>query len=71
MAFEDCVGSRNKFLDTYFETIEGRLISNYGEFAIIKTGIIDFLPNADIFKCIAVTLMKIYEGARHIVSSTF
>ncbi len=71
MAFEDCVGSRNKFLNTYFETIEGRLISNYGEFAIIKTGIIDFLPNADIFKYIAVTLMKIYEGARHIISSTF
>ena len=55
------IGSCNKFLDTYFETIEAGLISNYGEFAIIKIGIIHFLPNADVFKSVAVTQPIGYE----------
>ena len=56
-----CVCSCYKFLDAYFETIEAGLISNYGEFAIIKIWIIDFLPNADVFKCVAVTQPIGYE----------
>ncbi len=43
-----------KFFDAYFKTIEAGLISNYGEFAIIKIGIIYFLPNTDVFKRISI-----------------
>ncbi len=53
---------RHKFLDTYLETIETGLIFNYGEFAIIKIGIIYFLPNTDIFKRIAVAQPIGYEN---------
>ncbi len=47
------------------------MIFNYGEFAIIKIGIIYFLPNAYVFKRIAVTQPIGYEkisvfGAQHI-----
>ena len=49
-----CVCSCHKFLDTYFETIEAGLISNYGEFAIIKIWIIHLFPNAYVFKCITI-----------------
>lgn len=43
-----------KFLNAYFETVEARLISNCGEFAIIKIGIVYFLPNTYVFKGVAV-----------------
>ena len=44
-----------KLLDAYFETIKTRLVPNYGEFAIIKIGVVDFLPNTDELESIAVT----------------
>lgn len=56
-----CVGSRCKFFNAYFEAIEAGLIPNYGEFAIIKIGIIYFFPNTDVFKCVAVTQPIGYE----------
>ena len=35
-----------KFFYAYFEAVQTRLVSNCGEFAIIKIGIINTLPNA-------------------------
>lgn len=43
-----------KFLYAYFEAIKARLISNYGEFAIIKIGIIHFLPDTYKLQCITI-----------------
>lgn len=44
-----------------FSTIDAGLISNYGEFAIIKIGIIYFFPNTYVFKCITITQPISYE----------
>lgn len=42
-------------LNTYLKAIQSRLISNYGEFAIIKIRIVYLLPNSNIFQCISIT----------------
>ncbi len=44
-----------KIVNTYFKAIQSRLISNYGEFAIIKIRIVYLLPNSNIFQCITIT----------------
>ncbi len=51
----DGVGSLNKFSYTDFEAIQTGLISNCGEFAIIKSWIINLFPNTNIFKRIPVS----------------
>ena len=43
-----------KFLYTDFETIQARLTSNCGEFAIIKIGIVHTFPHAKKFHSIAI-----------------
>ena len=44
-----------KLLDTYFKAVETCLISNCGEFAIIKIWIVEILPNTLIFLSISIT----------------
>ena len=43
-----------KFFNTDFKTIKSGLISNYGEFAIIKIGILHLFPDTNKFKCISI-----------------
>ena len=45
----------HKLFDAYLETVKSRLVSNYGEFAIIKIRIVHLLPNSDKFKRVSVT----------------
>ena len=47
-------GFFNPFLHTSFITIQSRLAGNCGEFAIIKIGVMDALPNTQVFKCITI-----------------
>ena len=42
----DGIGSGHKFLYADFEVVETRLVSNCGEFAIIKIWIVEILPDA-------------------------
>ena len=49
----DSTRALNKLFDTDFEVIQTCIISNCGEFAIIKIGIVYFLPYTDIFQCVA------------------
>ena len=44
----------HKFLYAYFEAVEACLAFNYGEFAIIKIGIVHILPNSYVFQSVAV-----------------
>ena len=50
----DGIGASDKLLDTYLKTVQTGLVSNYGEFAIIKIWVVYFLPNADVLQRIAV-----------------
>ena len=44
----------HKLFDAYLETVKSRLVSNYGEFAIIKIRVVDLLPNAKKFNGIPI-----------------
>ena len=48
------IGTSYKLLHANLKTVESGLVSNCGEFAIIKNRIVNFFPNADKFKCIPV-----------------
>ena len=68
------ISARDKFFHAYFKAVKAGLISNCGEFAIIKIRIVNFFPDTNKFKRVSVSKPIGYEEfailSAHHVSKT-